>query len=486
MFDILFEWHPIGQDKILDNLVKNITDKIENSRKSLKSITRETRKNEKKIATHLINALYISNFSFPASAVSINLTAKNYSGKQYGYKNVIKVYEAIQLLDWITIKKGTESSGKVTRISPSKKLKNLFNEIGFRWRYYPPDKDKEFIVLRDRVKNKNKKKKYKKITLPLPQSDFTAKEQRALLSFNQFISHHCIALDVSNKQIKTIIKTINEKTRTKPFWFEEPQHALNYSLTHLRRIFARGKLNLGGRFYGVWWQSLPAKFRPHITIDGKKTVELDYSTMSLRLLYAREGIEIDAKRDLYDLGLSGTTKYLKDARDLIKIYINAILNDDGGRYRLTKQELTTLKLSHYQLQSLVNTYHKPISHLFGTGIGIELMFLDSILAQRLMTWFQHQGIVLLPIHDSFIINSGYEMTLKNQMQIEYQRLMKKYIKVKSSGTKIREYFNKDLPLEIQPKEQIIGSKQLYDLVFNDDDNDIYSRYLSSWYSWISS
>ena len=71
MFDRLFEWHPIGQDKILDNLVKNITDKIENSRKSLKSITRETRKNEKKIATHLINALYISNFSFPASAVSI-------------------------------------------------------------------------------------------------------------------------------------------------------------------------------------------------------------------------------------------------------------------------------------------------------------------------------------------------------------------------------------------------------------------------------
>ena len=28
MFDRLFEWHPIGQDKILDNLIKNITDKI--------------------------------------------------------------------------------------------------------------------------------------------------------------------------------------------------------------------------------------------------------------------------------------------------------------------------------------------------------------------------------------------------------------------------------------------------------------------------
>ena len=41
MFDRLFEWHPIGQDKILDNLIKNITDKIENSRKSLKSITRK-------------------------------------------------------------------------------------------------------------------------------------------------------------------------------------------------------------------------------------------------------------------------------------------------------------------------------------------------------------------------------------------------------------------------------------------------------------
>ena len=89
---------------------------------------------------------------------------------------------------------------------------------------------------------------------------------------------------------------------------------------------------LGGRFYGGWWQSLPSKFRPHITIDGQKTSEVDFSTMSLRILYAKENIQIPDNRDLYDIGLRGSESYLSESRELIKIYINAILNDDKGNF----------------------------------------------------------------------------------------------------------------------------------------------------------
>ena len=101
----------------------------------------------------------------------------------------------------------------------------------------------------------------------------------------------------------------------------------------------------GGKAY-------PSRYRPHITIDGYKTAEVDYSTMSLRLLYSKEGIKVPEKQDLYDIGLKGSKKYLTRARELIKIYINALLNDESRRYRLKPGELDELKLSHKELQKI--------------------------------------------------------------------------------------------------------------------------------------
>lgn len=485
MNDKLFEWYPVSKDKLLDEIIEQIVYQINTSRKTTRGVTKETRLNERSIAVHLINALYLSYFSFPKNLVSINLTAQYYSRKKYGYRNVEKVIKALENTDLVTLIKGSEIRGQVTRIRHNRTLEKLFDKIGFKWRYYPPDTDKIFVFKRDRVKTVGKKKKYKKITLPLPKTDFYKQEQKRLLSFNQFISKHCIALDVSDKQFKKITHELNKYKNQRSFFYEEHDNTINYSLTHLRRVFARGKDNLGGRFYGGWWQSIPSKYRPHITIDGKKTLEVDFSTMSLRLLYSKENIPVGFDRDLYDLGLTGNTKYLTRARDLIKLYTNALLNDEGGKYRLKKSELRELKLEHYQLNKLVNTYHKPVAHHFGTGVGLELMFLDSIIAQRLMTFFQHQGIVILPIHDSFIVPVGFELSLREQMKHEYKKLMKKMIKVKSSPTKIRDNFKEELSLKIQPEEQIIESKQVANLVLNNDDG-LYESYMNNWYSWISS
>lgn len=485
MNDKLFEWYPFSKDKLLDEIIEQVVYQIDSSRKTTRGVTKETRLNERSIAVHLVNALYLSYFSFPKNLVSINLRAKYYSGKKYGYRNVEKVIKALKNTDLVTLIKGSEAKKKVTRIKHNRKLEKLFDKIGFQWRYYPPDTDKVFVFKRDRVKTVGKKKKYKKITLPLPKTEFYKQEQKKLLSFNQFISKHCIALDVSNSQFKKIIDALNKKKKQRSFFYEEHDNTINYSLTHLRRVFARGKDNLGGRFYGGWWQSIPSKYRPHITIDGKKTIEVDFSTMSLRLLYSKENIPLGADRDLYDLGLTGNAKYLARARELIKLYINALLNDEEGKYRLEQSELKELKLTHNQLNKLVNTYHEPVAHHFGTGVGLELMFHDSIIAQRLMTFFQHQGIVILPIHDSFIVPAGFELSLKGQMKHEYKKLMNTAINVKSSPIKIREYFDVEIPSIIHPEEQILGAKELADIVLNHDDG-LYESYLGAWYSWESS
>jgi hypothetical protein len=38
-------------------------------------------------------------------------------------------------------------------------------------------------------------------------------------------------------------------------------------------------------------------------------------------------------------------------------------------------------MSHQQLTDAVNKTHSKISKYFGTGIGLELMYLDSVIAE---------------------------------------------------------------------------------------------------------
>ena len=63
-------------------------------------------------------------------------------------------------------------------------------------------------------------------------------------------------------------------------------------------------LNVGGRFYGPWWISPNKDIRKYITLNDKKTVELDYSSLNIHLLYSEEGL------NYYDLHESTADPYI--------------------------------------------------------------------------------------------------------------------------------------------------------------------------------
>jgi hypothetical protein len=77
----------------------------------------------------------------------------------------------------------------------------------------------------------------------------------------------------------------------------------------LHRVFNRS-FKFGGRFYGAFWQSLAAKedpekpdkpvLRPHLTINGEPTVELDYGSCHARMLAAELGVDLG--EDPYAIG----------------------------------------------------------------------------------------------------------------------------------------------------------------------------------------
>jgi len=77
---------------------------------------------------------------------------------------------------------------------------------------------------------------------------------------------------------------------------------------HLHRVFT-DNLKLGGRYYGPMWQMLSEELRKHLLIDGYPVVELDYSGLHIRMLYHLEGM--DYTGDPYGFGSRQERPYLK-------------------------------------------------------------------------------------------------------------------------------------------------------------------------------
>ena len=69
----------------------------------------------------------------------------------------------------------------------------------------------------------------------------------------------------------------------------------------------------------------------------------------------------------------------------------------------------------------LETMHRPISKYFYLGIGLRLQSVDSEMALEIVSYFTNKGIVVLPIHDSFIVQSKYENELILKMKEVYSR-----------------------------------------------------------------
>jgi len=195
----------------------------------------------------------------------------------------------------------------------------------------------------------------------------------------------------------------------------------------LHRIFNE-RFAQGGRFYaeGGGWQNLPKVERQRIQIDGEPVVEVDYSQFHPVLAYARAGHP--APDNAY--GVPGFD------RALVKVSFNIMLNSssrNGSRHTIAhKAEMGRAVLgddfpdglegeemwhraavlhpgffqtASRQAQRLMDALiakHAPISRMFFTGVGLALQRLDSDIAEGVMREMRHRGIVVLPVHDSFL------------------------------------------------------------------------------------
>lgn len=221
---------------------------------------------------------------------------------------------------------------------------------------------------------------------------------------------------------------------------------LNLSRRTLHRVFNDVHFKTGGRFYGAWWQFVPKKYRSKLLVNGKRMVEYDYSNLHPTILYAEAGLTAreDAYADILFPRSDCPKATGKGCRSAVKKAMNAMLNATKtmtrppGGFKPSDYGTTWKELS-----SRILKRHHKIADKFYTGQGQRLQRIDSQIAEKVLLHFTKYGNAILPLHDSFLVHSGYEMELEEVMLTEFKKLFDVPIHVSKNTTKLNPQPAKD-------------------------------------------
>lgn len=303
--------------------------------------------------------------------------------------------------------------GQVTLAWPEGRFLTWLRELDFEWCRLSPLPHEQLL----RISNRAAGEPVRNVLDCEGRGIATMRRNLALI--NDFLSRQCIALELRDDDLQ------RQSLTGANLESDQEESVIDFFRNQLYRVFAQGSLTKGGRFYGGWWQHVRRHVRPRILINGFRTIELDFDSLALHMLYAKEGLSPPVG-DHYDLGFGFASKD-DPRRALVKKYVIAIINDEDGRYRLSQDELNLLGTSMAGLQRRLAMKHAAITRYFGSGIGVELQLLDAQIAEYVMLEFLDLGEVCLPIHDSFIVRAGLQSQLKDVMSAGYEAVMKNQI-----------------------------------------------------------
>ena len=351
-------------------------------------------------------------------AIELSLRRGHYSSN-YRYRSLPTAYRPLcaayrAMCDTGLLKearKGWFDAGSVTgqrtAFLVSKKLQKQLQNAQLHKLRLPPI-ETETIILKDIVDGIGTRTNY-------TDTPSTFRMRNDLERINRCIARHWIDLLVTDDWFLNLAKRgVGENN-------------LDLSKTRLERIFARGSFELGGRFYGGWWQHVPKALRPFITIDGKQTVEYDYSQLNPHIAYQYAGEDL-GDEDAYSR-IAG-----EEHRDVAKVAFNAMLNAGSPLSRKPAGlDLKDRPFKWAELRSKVLKAHEPIRDLFFQGIGLRFQYLDSQIAEKVMLSFVREDAPCLPIHDSFIMHYAYGAglgELEDEMRRAFHSVIGSEIKVK--------------------------------------------------------
>ena len=391
---------------MFEELVKEITKELEVQESRGRARSGDAQGSFEYAVRFILTLLWRDSISYPPCESSINLRNGYYSelpryrDNKLTYRQVKAAFDALINCRFIEItKKGyymreTGQSG-LTKFIPTDRLLERFESLeGHPAFQIKPNLDEETIILRDKIDGKNVDIHYDDIRK-------TNRFRSNLKIINDCLMRHWVDLRIRNTEFSHLAKRISQHSGKEP---------VDLSRRTLVRIFANGSFEEGGRFYRGWWQNVPSEYRKFITIDEMVTTEYDFSQLSPHMLYFAHNKDM-GQEDAYDRVLDG------QHRKIVKQAFNAMVQSKTPlNSKPNKIDLDGLEMSWKDLRQKILDSHKPISHLFFTGVGNKLQFKDSCIAESVMLQFANQNQAALPIHDSFIMQEGYAGHLEEAMR----------------------------------------------------------------------
>ena len=301
--------------------------------------------------THFVLEAFRTWRAWPELSMGVHLGKDYYadSGSRYrprhlSYRMVRNVTDFLEAAGYLELPSGKGAwhpeavRRRTTRFRATRRLIDRCQDCDINRYMIVPFRNPEVIILRA----KKKRKQSQGDTIDYVDTPFTRTARRNLERINDFISGHHINLDLTDDREEALMLRLRGRD----------DGYLDFTKTRLVRIFNNGSFQEGGRFYGGWWQGIPGDYRTFITIDGKRTTQLDYSGMHFSIMYAQLGLDTPME-DPYALeGYGGHLRgHIKRAFNIIincATRAQAIGSIDG---RIGKGQLSSELLSGERLIS---------------------------------------------------------------------------------------------------------------------------------------
>lgn len=320
------------------------------------------------------------------------------------------------LVDSVTGFKNPEDGyGVLTKIKPTDVTIQLLHQVKPEMIHdqQPP----ELLIVKDRAT---------KTKLDYADDQHTTEMRRQLLEYNQLRQSATFTLsDVTEAD------EANHKRFFKLFGVSGAEGKWTLRNPYIHRSF-NNDFEHGGRYYNGIESQMPKAIRKKLYINGAPTVELDYGSMHIRMLYHLENKRI--KGNVYD-DLAGGDPMLRQLYKLIAL-VSINSGSLGEALAAIRSELVTDKRDllvitpditdpglrlHYDRWLKA---HSAIAKYFNSDIGVKLQYYDAVIASGIIRHFTDMSVPVLVIHDSFMIEDIYEAELKSIMIREYIKVMK--------------------------------------------------------------
>lgn len=183
----------------------------------------------------------------------------------------------------------------------------------------------------------------------------------------------------------------------------------------VRRIFNNSNWQHGGRLASGFWMSMKREERfRELRLDQQPVCDVDYRQLFPRLAYVRAQAE-QPDGDIYDMAGDGS------GRDGWKTLMNAMLFAEGrlGNWPKDSRQHFPDGTKIRDAADMLRQRHAPIAHLFETGIGFQLMRIESDMLISVLTHLFSNGITALPLHDAVLVARSHAEAAREAMQHEF-------------------------------------------------------------------